>query len=570
MTNRAHRRRRRGGIVDGIQYANPLGLKGRVTVEILDERGRVCSRQEAPNYVNQSLFDRFVQVSQRIPFAAGVTFDTANVTNDPIYQRDPRILPGFPFETLACWSDSTAEDNTDVHPWGNLIAWAHRWPQASPTTRQGIISPSLCTVDEDSVKLVWEWTTTNGNGTFQSVGFRRLVPFAITGDPILWDYVRHARRLYTSTGWVVHANALSSNPYVSFSGQSPTNMPTYYDSATGDLVAVADCTGGRRLIRCPVTLSGKQYAVGTAVDSSATAIAAGLGGDAVAATTRLIMGITRLGASGDWIGVGCTGTTTARRPTIRRVTPAGSVSYTNANGATFTGESTFFDVTYDGTNLWAVGYNVTGPTSRLYRIDPATGNVSATVTVTPPDKLPTFDTATTFITGMEWDAANSCLWVLTRDGYIFACDTSGNPLGAVYSTAAQPSNFTLGAPYSTTIKINQGRSNSSEDGWRMIPSDSGDGTNLTSPWATSVFGAAVGDVVSPVSGSGGLGGRLITMDGNIWRHLLGTSGAQNTIAMWAFASVDEEAQFFSRSLLGSPAVKNSTQTMRISYTITFV
>ena len=120
------------------------------------------------------------------------------------------------------------------------------------------------------------------------------------------------------------------------------------------------------------------------VDASADPIFDDLAiaGDGVLSTnTRMTNGMCRLGAAGDWIGVGNTATSTSRRPWVRRVTTGGSVTYTNVNVGTFPSESWLHDATYDGVNVYAVGGLAAGNVRRIYRIDPADGSVSATIAV---------------------------------------------------------------------------------------------------------------------------------------------------------------------------------------------
>lgn len=327
----------------------------------------------------------------------------------------------------------------------------------------------------------------------------------------------------------------------------------------------------------PVTIDANgDFTLGAVTDQSAAAFAAGLGGDNVASSTRWMQGITRLGSSGDWIGVGYTGTTTARRPTIRRVTNAGSISYTNANAGTYSVESGFLDVTYDGSNLWVTAQNGSTGVTSVHRIDPATGTISATISAiaSVPAYFPQIGVARG-VQGIEWDADSSWLWVTTTDGYLFNIDTSGNWLGVLFHD--QTNQFPI-SPSTLSGQHNAQRGESlslydTDDALlsMAVASTAVDGNSQTWPHHQSAR-QLWGNGVASGNATPTFRSKLITMDGDVWAQpgfSSWTSGTPSGVHKHGFAAFTQYPHFATRSLLGSPATKNSSQTMRIAYTMTF-
>lgn len=552
--------------------AHCIGVDGRVSVEIIDdESGRVLNRMEAPNYVVVSQWEAFARAVQKLAWTFGYQGDASTVTVRASDGRDPRQIPTLRNEFLACWSDSTAENTADKFPFGEVTAWAHRWQQGSLSTRQGVVQPALCTLSDSAVSWVFEWATGNGNGTFQSVGWRRLAIPSNSGDPIVADSPIYHRRLLPSPSF---SDAVSVNGVANVSIGTVSNaagIPSYYDSATGRIWALTGTAGSTRsLISCPVTIDSQgNYTLGAVQNESANVLAAGLRGNTLAVGTAIGLGFTRLGTSGDWVVVGHAGASSARRPEIRRVTPAGSVSYTNLNAGTFSAESLFLDVTYDGTDLWATAATAAGANT-IHRINPATGAVTATIsTIT---GLPAYWVASAArgLVGIEWDPTNAWLWVATSDGYTLNVDTSGNWLGALlhdttYSTPITPA--TLSGQHNAQRAEHGGTSDVDTTRLAFL----GSSASQTAPGGQS-------DEQLTVTYYTGQGrGRLFRMADDIWHvavfpnfqssgTIVGTAGA----GKFHFAAfTGGEAAYSTRSLLGSPATKTNTQTMRITYTLTF-
>jgi hypothetical protein len=560
--------RRAAGQIQEMINTPDLTIKGRVSVDILNERGRVIDRQEADNYVNQAMWERYAKWAQRIVWSYGMSATPGVITPTAVYQRDPRVAPKLPTEVVACWSDSTAEDTADVFPMGSVVAWAHRWGQGTPSIRQGIVNPLLCELSEDDIKWVWEWTTTNGNGTFQSVGWRRLYWGAATGTAPLADAATFSRRMYSTDLASTGFSSVSTQVNMVSSSVTTNGAPTFYNADDGRMYLLSGATGSGRLWSVPVTItSGGNYHVGSPMrDDSALAFAAGVGGNNVVHATLQTFAMKRMGTTGDWIACGSTGAAnSSRRAVIRRVTPAGSLTWSNANAATFGVESALFDLTWDGTDIYAVGYHVTNGGVHMYKIDPVTGNVTASTAITGlPDYFGTAMSTVGFgLMGIEWDAVRGWMWLSTQDGRIFNVDTSGVWQGVLLTRAtASPTTLTLSAPQTaqdTTTYTIANRGSSDVDYVRMATG--GDQLTTTLPFNNQVQNESF----SLFSTLGTLTQKMITMDGDIW--MTSNNGNYNSLSIFGAMSFTKDANFASRSLLGAPVTKTSSDSMRIAYSI---
>lgn len=566
------------GIIGEMMRAQSLGLRGHVTVELVDDHtGRVVERLDSKNYVNTAQWEAFAEALQKLVWTYGYQGDSTTVTVNPYTNRDPRIIPTLRNDHVACWADTTAENTADIYAFGEIIAWAHRWQQGSPSTRQGIVQPTLCTLSVNAVKWVWEWATSNGNGTFQSVGWRRLGFSSNSGDAVLRDMAHISRRLSSTTGLSgdLSSPAATAGSWTSGAGFL-TGGATYYDSGSGKLYTIPFAGASTsKLCSVPITIDANgDYTLGATTDESAAAFAAGVGGDNIGIATRWIQGLTRLGASGDWIAVGYTGSTTARRPTIRRVTNAGSLTYTNANAGTYSVESGFIDVTYDGSNLWVTAQNGNTGVPAIHRIDPATGTISATITAI--GSVPAYFPAigvTRGVSGIQWDADSSWLWVQTTDGYLFNIDTSGNWLGVLFfdTTNEYPiSTATLSGQHNAQRANPLGMHDTDDALLSMaVAGTTFDANNQTWPHHQSERQAWT---TGFVTGGPYFRGKLFTMDGDVWavgQYSSWSTGSPAGLSRHNFFAFTQYPHFASRTLLASPATKNSSQTMRIAYTMTF-
>ena len=539
-----------------------LGVKGKIRVELLDDRGKVTDQQEADNYVNQSTLDRWARWSQILLWSYGQS--PATTTKTSTYLRDPRVVPRVNNDHLACWTDATAEDPTDKHIQGEIIAWAHRWIQStSPAIRQGIVVPSLCTLAEDEVQWAWEWGTTQGNGTFQSIGWTRLHwDTPQSGDPRVMPLAMFSKRLMSNANFT--ATGLTATQTDVALGTNISRSCPYYDSDSGKLffygASSATIAG---LVSVVPTFNSAGYDISATTSETANAIAAGIGGNGTAYTTWHTMGLTRLGPTGDWIAVGSTSASTSRRPRVRRITPAGATVYTNTVNPGV--ESLFTDVTYTGTDLYAIRWR-SGVGAEFCQLDPATGDVSSIISITGlPSNIAPFTVTGNYIAGVEWDSTNSCFWFSTVDNIIFNTNVSGAWLGVMFRTKnSNQTILTLTSPHSgdTTNDLSYRRIDDT-DSSRLLFSNS---TVVTGHYNQLV----VDDITSndPAVRAIGIAQNMISMDGEVWLHS-GGGASGSTIAIYGLSGFTSDPNFTSRSLLGAPVVKTVANSMRITYAMQF-
>ena len=565
------------GLLAEVAALQQLNVAGLVEVELIDDRtGRTVEKIAAPNYVNATQWSNFAKALQKLAWTWAYPGAASTITSRAVDQRDPRTAPTFRGDHVACWADTTAGDNTDRYAFGEVIAWAHRWEQGSPSTRQGIVQPTLCTLAENSIAWTWEWVTSNGNGTFQSVGWRRLGMSANTGDAALYDHPVPGRRCIDFTTAGADTISLGSSTQESWTagGIDEYGGVMYYDSGSSKLYGITLIAGNLwKLFSWAVTLDATSgnYTLGAFTDESAAAFAAGVRGNSYAFASGVTKGITRLGASGDWISVGYSGSGTSRRPEIRRTTNAGSTTYTNANGGTYSVESAFFDVTYDGTNLWVTARNGNTGASAIHRIDPATGTISATLTLAGlPAYWPTINSSNPVV-GIEWDATNSWLWVTTQAGYIFNVNTSGNWLGVLMRTTTN-SFATLSGQFAGVAPVTRGINEVEDVNLSMVNTGIAANSQSTNPYGMAAGAGAVTN--AGANPSVGAGTKLLTISSCVWFKVPNAPGTFNggsaagTLKAILYGFTDDP-NFGSRTRLGSATTKLNTQTMRIKYTMTF-
>jgi hypothetical protein len=89
--------------------------------------------------------------------------------------RMPMDQPWFPAQHLAYWNDAVAESPlTETMVNGEIVGWASRHPVGSPTGKRGVVNITESEWTDASAKWVFDWVTSQGNGTFQSVGWTRI------------------------------------------------------------------------------------------------------------------------------------------------------------------------------------------------------------------------------------------------------------------------------------------------------------------------------------------------------------------------------------------------------------
>lgn len=154
--------------------------RGFGAVELLDDRGkRVLERVEFENFVAIP-GQRVARAMARRAFQQGYTGQNSGGTPllwgfssvEGVY--DERYdLPSI-FHALYCTNDTYAEDPaTEVYvPTGPVIAWAGKSTNPSSNSDvpfRGLPNMSESRLSKARMKMVFDWTTAEGNGTFQTI-----------------------------------------------------------------------------------------------------------------------------------------------------------------------------------------------------------------------------------------------------------------------------------------------------------------------------------------------------------------------------------------------------------------
>lgn len=533
-----------------------VATRGHVAVSILDERGKIRNKVEADNYINTAPYEGLARTLQRNVWTYGMS---PGIITPTAQSRDPRAVPRVSGEILGCWTDNTAEDVTDVFAYGQVTSWAHRWSSglvAMP--KQGFVVPALCEISEDHAKWVFEWNSPNGNGTFQSVGWRRLTWNSTTDDSQLADVALFTNRLTSGDGFSPHANSSSTTNQA----YGVCSTASWYDHDTDILWQIMDGTSSqRRLFYAPITWdTAGNYTVGAVSEDTTTMTDAGIG---VSSASMHTYGFIKM-PDGDFIIAASTGSNTARRPLFRRVSSSNVTewSVTRTELGTPNGESTAFDLTTDGTYLYGVTQVVSGYVSKIWRMDLATGG--GIVEIVPSGVPATIGGGSgNSISGIEWDGT----WLWCRNlNHIWNIDTSGVWGGVMLAVTNNPPNLALTGPQDgrTTIHYTQNiYGNNEVDGYNAnFGNNSGGVGGSTDPFSQTYYSASD---YAPMGAT--YGSSLFTMNNNLAAQVAAVN--QDTAQAWAHAAFNTVPNFASRALLGSPVTKTSDDTMRIEYTIEF-
>ena len=154
---------------------NPhLQPQGRVTVEMRDERGKLKFREQGKNFISK-LWAISALSWQRTGWAnypLNATVDGLEVY--PFGSAGWAPIQ-FPNTTIACWNDTSAESPTTetrvITDGQGIVAYASRQPSGALDGARGAVNIGASVWDYDSETMVYDWPTSAGNGTFQSVGY---------------------------------------------------------------------------------------------------------------------------------------------------------------------------------------------------------------------------------------------------------------------------------------------------------------------------------------------------------------------------------------------------------------
>lgn len=499
-----------------------LPAKGLVTVELADaDTGRIQYRETAENFISaQSV--KVAKWWQRMMWG----MYNPNSVSDALGTK-PTEMPWFPAQHIACWNDAATEAPlTEDRLVGPITAWASRHPVGSPVGKRGVVNIGESTFSDASSKWVFDWTTTAGNGTFQSVGWTRLhevsglvVPRFPDDDAILPVF----------------------NPPLYGS-----SMGHWWDADTSSwLVCVNSYTGGS-------TFTGVIGSVPAAGGTMTVAMtpAARIYWNTGASEQNALGGVAKIGT--DFI-VGARNQSTGGSvyPRLMRLNAAGAVVWSTLQSAM--GSASFvMDLTIDGSgNIWSVCDN----DAVVRRHSPTDGTITASVT-------PALGLAATGMRGVAYDPNDGNFWVSgTMSGsngdVVFKMDSSGNTITAVtpYSIGSQASQPST-TPYAGTYAVPKAgaREPYAMTWWSNTTSVAGS-TIAPIPFRTSV--TTTGPTPTMVT--------ALAMKGtDLWAGNMAQAASGGQIL-----SALRGGTLGTRSRLSTPQTKLSSQTMKIVYQFDF-
>jgi hypothetical protein len=623
-----------GRITDNVQRARDTKRPtGRYTIDLINARsGRIADRIEKDNYVTE-LWELY-QIAHQYgnPYlVAGVADDSTYYDGESLYLTNggpfanrvfnPGSAPTLPFDSLLCTDWDSPEDPAVHWGRGRISAWATRWKStvdASGLRGQVNEAESIFSNDGLTHKTVWDWTTSQGNGSFQSVMLGGAFEFGNPAVQGMWTGVGPETIAYgdhASTFLQVQSNLWieGATTYFIASNSNATNATlNIFSMATADIFAATP------RFNEPWVRNGVPNTV-TSVCSTGLSLS-------VAATTtttnaspfqRCTMGLVKLSAGGDfcivWIGTNGDSATSAngRRMWFRRITPAGVQVVANVQfgdtasqnmyraGASSTTLTSFpaasISATFDGTFLYAhAGCNANfgaGVKEKIYRVNVADGTLSTTIAY-PAGYESCTDGGITLYDGDILVSTLKDIIRIDTGGTLVAPYSYGSiALGHYGFSSDQIKTETAIAPWNTNVGFYRGLR-----GQGTILEGRYDFTGRSSPTTivfnaqqtayrtmgaspTTVAGLSVGILGDTRENAALARGTMVVYDGELWVQIIGdpssTAKPLQRTDIWsasvnpAFLMKVTGANIFSRARLDSPATKSSAQNMKISYEITF-
>lgn len=479
-----------------------LPTKGLITVDLIDaDTGRVIQREESENFLSaQSL--KVAKWWQRMMWGAYNPVETGDAAGNK-----PTEMPWFPAQHLAYWNDAAAEvAGTEDRVGADLVGWASRHPIGSASGKRGVVNISESEFKDASAKWVFDWATSQGNGTFQSVGWTRVDEGS--GFPVA-RFPEDDAVTFTNLGNQT-GGSTNTNPLWWDSAGSVWNL-TEWVSATGQYrVVSAPATGGATTQICllPTTWGG-----------------------------QFLFGLARIGT--DIVVCG----QPVSNPKLARYTSSGTQVWTRTESPL---TIIYNDCTVDGSgNIWTAGSD-----GIMRRHSNADGTIAATIT---PAAGPTV------LTGISYDATDGGFWVTGTVGgvtfQLWKVDASGNSLAPLYSLRTTAATVTSTAPYAGSYNLPAA---SARDPYALtqFTSNALVGSNinrapsrLASTWLTVALAT------------------LATKSGEPW--IANRSNTGSEIGGAGRASAVRGGTLGTRSKLASAITKTSAQTLKVTYQFNF-
>lgn len=371
-------------------------VRGIVTVQLRDaDTGRVVFEETGENFLSlQSL--EVARWFQRMMWGWLNPVQATNADGSL-----PKEMPWFPADHLAYWNDSAAEDAaTETTVMKEVVGWATRWPVGSPSGKRGVVNITESELTDVSSKWVFDWVTSQGNGTFQSVGWCKLDQ---TNAFPMAQFPDADRIIVTHSPTANHHSSLWWD-----SGASKWNL-THYDGSSPKVVSRGHTDG-------------------------VSSVEATLGDWGAFNTTGALRGIAKIGT--DYIACGGLSTT----GTLRRHTSDGTTSWTKNLSGYF-----LHDLTYDGTYIWTAGSD-----GSIRRHDATNGDVDLTIT---PWGSPSQ------VLGIAYDSDDSNFWIhgtWNSRAAVVKVDNAGGFVGPVIGWNTSSQFETATSPWAGSNNANAG------------------------------------------------------------------------------------------------------------------
>lgn len=484
-----------------------LPVEGLVTVDLCDrDTGKVVQREEAKNFLSlQSI--KAAKWGQRMLWGAFCPVET----NDAVGNK-PSEQPWFPAQHLAYWNDATTEaPSTEDVIQGAIVGWASRHPIGSPTGKRGVVDIGESDFRDAYAKWVFNWTASQGNGTFQSVGWTRLDESSVVPIP---GYPDDASIAFTNLG---------------------------ISEASGGAGLWWDATNSLWNITERISSSQFRIASTAAGGGTTTQICALPGSSAEwGSSTYPIRGIARIGT--DFI---CCGANTIGQLTRHNV--SGTLTWKRLEAAA----PYWLDVTIDGSgDIWTAGSD-----GKIRKHSVSDGTVTTAVTLT--------GLVPSLLSGIAYDPADGLFWVCGtlagRERQIWKVNSSGaqqltTPEFSLYAQSANNAQSSS-SPYAGSYYIPTASARESYQRNYFLYNTGTAGIIARHPPVRQAY-SYLGSWVTV--------GNLCMKGTELWY-----SAPISSVGGGAAKASQVRNTLGTRSLLASPVTKTGSQTLKITYQFNF-
>ena len=493
-----------------------IPVSGHVVVDLIDPdaggagswRGKVVQREEQDNFVSQLWLER-AKWEQRALWSYANPVKTNNALG-----FSPQEMPILPAEMIAAWNDASAENaNDEIAVQKPIVAWASRWPIGSPSGKRGVVNITESEWKDTQTKWVFDWTTSQGNGTFRSVGFTRIDKSVNGGEATLLRYPEFDFIRMTPTN----------------SGSTSYESGLYWDGSLFYTIEYVSSPVGYRV----ASFSSSGGATTAVVTIPST----------IAVNSQYVRGLEKSGT--DWYIVGGTNSTyNAGNPTIGLMNAAG-VQQWRRTETTIT--DVYRDVTVDGSgNPWVV----TGTTMR--RLSTADGTIAATVT-------PAY--GPTNLYGIAYDATDGNFWLFCSATGFVKVDSSGTVVGPCWGV--NYTSDTATSPLSGTAYVNGTQNYEGYNRYYNYGSSLYSGLQEYRAGDTYPTNWTTGSVTNGISSGSTSGAPLAVKSGELW------TARRSGVAGTTHATAIRGRNLGSRTRLDNAVAKTSSNALKITYTFTF-